>query len=248
VLGARCENPRRRDANSPHFDPVRRQWPRPELPKPERKLDTMPIDWQERIDAAIESERATMFEVIAHTIAASRGVDAAAFSTAAGDDTVPPGLLYGTTPITAAALDADAMANDIDALLNAIAVNNIDTTGAIFIADGGTIGILKTAVGPRFDFGLLSTLALPAKTVVCVAPAAVASAYAHPPQIEVSKIPAVHFEATDPLPIAKPGSPLTVAAPLYSHFQADMISVKCRARCAWAVLSGGASFVSGIHW
>jgi hypothetical protein len=53
----------------PHFDPVRRQWPRPEPPKPERKLDTTPIDWQERIDAAIESERATTFEVVAHVIA-----------------------------------------------------------------------------------------------------------------------------------------------------------------------------------
>lgn len=53
----------------PHFDPVRRQWPRPEPPKPERGLDTAPIDWQARIDEAIESERATMFEVIAHAIA-----------------------------------------------------------------------------------------------------------------------------------------------------------------------------------
>ena len=53
----------------PHFDPVRRQWPRPEPPKPERGLDTTPIDWQERIDAAIESERATTYEVIAHAIA-----------------------------------------------------------------------------------------------------------------------------------------------------------------------------------
>ena len=29
----------------------------------------MPIDWQERIDAAIESERATTYEVMAHAIA-----------------------------------------------------------------------------------------------------------------------------------------------------------------------------------
>ena len=39
--------------------------PRREVPR----LDTMPIDWQERIDAAIESERATTYEVIAHAIA-----------------------------------------------------------------------------------------------------------------------------------------------------------------------------------
>ena len=180
--------------------------------------------------------------------AASRGVDAAAFSTAAGDDTVPPGLLYGTTPVTAAAAGPDSMVQDIGALLDAIAVNNIDTSAAVFVADAGTVGVLKTKVGPRFDYGLLSTLALPPKTVVCVAPSAVASAYADPPTIEVSKIPAVHFEGSDPLPIASPGTPPTVAAPVYSHFQADMISVKCRARCAWAVLPGGASFVSGINW
>jgi hypothetical protein len=57
----------------PTFDDpgdLRRQrgW-RAERPKPERKLDTMPVDWQRRIDEAIESERATMFEVIAHAIA-----------------------------------------------------------------------------------------------------------------------------------------------------------------------------------
>ena len=35
--------------------------PRREVPR----LDTMPIDWQERIDAAIESEDATTYEVMA---------------------------------------------------------------------------------------------------------------------------------------------------------------------------------------
>jgi hypothetical protein len=180
--------------------------------------------------------------------AAARGLDAAAFGTQAADDTVPQGLLHGVTPVTAAAAGTDSMGQDIRALLDAIAVNNIDTSAAVFIADAGTIGVMKTKVGPRFDYPLLTTLGLPAKTVVCVAPAAVASAYADAPQIEVSKIPAVHFEGSHPLPIASPGSPPTVAAPVYSHFQADMISVKCRARCAWAVLSGGASFVSGISW
>ena len=54
----------------PAFDPVKRHrdW-RAERPKEAQRLDTMPIDWRERIDAAIESERATMFEVIAHAIA-----------------------------------------------------------------------------------------------------------------------------------------------------------------------------------
>ena len=34
-----------------------------------RRLDTSPIDWQERIDAAIESERAGTYKVMAHAIA-----------------------------------------------------------------------------------------------------------------------------------------------------------------------------------
>jgi hypothetical protein len=178
--------------------------------------------------------------------AASRGLDAAAFGTQAADDTVPQGRLHSVTPVTAAAAGPDSMVQDIGALLDAIAVNNIDTSAAVFVADAGTVGVLKTKVGPRFDYGLLPTIALPPKTVVCVAPAAIASAYADPPQIEVSKIPAVHFEGSDPLPIATP--PGTVAAPVYSHFQADMISLKCRARCAWAVLPGGASVVNNINW
>ena len=124
----------------------------------------------------------------------------------------------------------------------------LDTTGAVFIADAGTIGILKTIVGPRFDYPLLTTLALPPKTLVAIAPSAVASAYSEVPQIETSKIPAVHFEGATPEAIGTAGTPSVVAAPTCSHFQADMISVKVRARAAWAVLPGGASFVSGINW
>jgi hypothetical protein len=52
------------------FDPVRRQRDgRDERPREVWRLDTMPTDRQERIDAAIESERATTFEVVAHAIA-----------------------------------------------------------------------------------------------------------------------------------------------------------------------------------
>jgi hypothetical protein len=213
---------------------------------PTRKILLLAAASGELESAVAGTMSAVLGKVLSDT--AARGLDAAAFGTQAADDTVPQGFLHGVTPVAAAAAGADAMVQDIAALLHAIAVSNIDMTGAVFIAGAAEVGILKTKVGPRFDYSLLSTLALPAKTVVCVAPAAVASAYADPPQIEVLKIPAVHFEGSDPLPIASPGSPPTVAAPVYSHFQADMISLKCRARCAWAVLPGGASFVSGINW
>ena len=213
---------------------------------PTRKILLLAAASGELGNAAPGTMSAVLGKILADV--AARGLDAAAFGTQADDGVTPQGLLHNVTAVTAAAAGPDAMSNDIGALLHAIAAANIDSTGGVFIAGSGTIGVLKTAVGPRFDYGLLSTLGLPAKTVVCVAPAAVASAYTDAPEIEMSKIPAVHFEGSDPLPIANPGSPPTVATPVYSHFQADMISVKCRARCAWAVLPGGASFVSGINW
>jgi hypothetical protein len=69
--------------------------------------------------------------------AAARGLNAAVFGTQAADDTVPQGLLHGVTPVTAAAAGTDGMGQDIGALLDAIAVNNIDTSAAVFIADAG---------------------------------------------------------------------------------------------------------------
>jgi hypothetical protein len=45
------------------------------------------------------------------------------------------------------------MVQDIGALLDAIAVNNIDTTGAAFISDAGTVGVLKSKVGRASTLG-----------------------------------------------------------------------------------------------
>jgi hypothetical protein len=58
----------------------------------------------------------------------------------------------------------------------------------------------------------------------------------------------VHFEGSVPLSVSSPGTPPTVAAPTFSHFQADMLSIKVRARAAWAVLPGGVSVVNSVAW
>jgi len=80
----------------------------------------------------------------------------------------------------------------------------IDTTGAVFVCSPREATIIKTKVGPKFDYPVLSTLGLPAKTIACFAPAAVASGYQDPPQIETSKTATVHFEDTNPADIVGP--------------------------------------------
>jgi hypothetical protein len=179
---------------------------------------------------------------------AAHAIDLAAFGTQADDGVTPQGLLHGVTSVTAAAAGVNAMSEDIAGLLDAIAVNNIDTSGAVFIADAGTVGILKTRVGPKLDYPILTTLGLPAKTVACFAPAALGTGYDEAPTVEVSRVGAVHYESSTPLPISTPGTPPAVAAPVFSTFQNDLLSVKVRARCAWTVIPGGSSFVTTINW
>jgi hypothetical protein len=84
--------------------------------------------------------------------------------------------------------------------------------------------------------------------VAAFAPAGVASGYQDAPTIEASREPVVHFEDTTPLDISTPGSPPTVAAPSKSAFQTDIIAIRVRALCAWAVTSGAAQVVANVNW
>ena len=104
--------------------------------------------------------------------------------------------------------------------------------------------IMKTKVGPKFDHPILMTLGLPAKTVACFAPAGVASGYQDAPTIESSKDAAYHFDNA-PSDISSGGG---IATPTKSLFQTDLISIRVRANCAWAVAAGAAQVVTGVNW
>jgi hypothetical protein len=92
------------------------------------------------------------------------------------------------------------------------------------------------------------TLGLPAKTVACFAPAAVASGYQDAPAIETAKESVIHFEDTSPADTGTPGSLAVVAAPSKSAFQTDIIAVRVRANAAWAIAPGGAALVQNVTW
>jgi hypothetical protein len=111
----------------------------------------------------------------------------------------------------------DAMSEDLGALTGAIGAAGIDTSGVAFVCSPREAAIIKTKVGPKFDYPVLSTLGLPAKTIACFAPVAVASGYHDTPQIETSKTATVHLEDVSPVDIVGPDG--AIALPTKTAFQ-----------------------------
>jgi hypothetical protein len=195
-------------------------------------------------DATPETASAVIGRVLADV--ANRGIDACAFGTAAADTTKPAGLLHGVTPLTAATAGPDAMAEDLGALTGAIGAAGIDTTGAVFVCGPREATIAKAKLGPKFDYPILTTLGLPAKSVACFAPAGVASGYQDAPQIETSIDAAIHFEDTTPTDIST--APGAVAYPVKSAFQTNLIVVRVRANLAWVAAAGAVQVISAVNW
>jgi hypothetical protein len=87
---------------------------------------------------------------------------------------------------------------------------------------------------------------LPAKSVAAFAPAAVFSGYQDAPDIETRNQVAIHMEDTTPMEIVS--TPGVVASPDVSFFQQELIAIRVRVRCAWAVAPGGAQIVNNVNW
>src|SRR5207253_1124755 len=98
--------------------------------------------------------------VMVNSIALS--LDAALLSNVAGDNIRPPGLLAGITPITPTAGSADpAMRTDLANLAAAVApIGGLDL---VYIAAPGEAVKILASSGPRFEFPVLASNAIPAK-------------------------------------------------------------------------------------
>jgi hypothetical protein len=151
------------------------------------------------------------------------------------------------TPTSAATAGTEAMAEDLGALVKAIGDAGIDPSDTVFIAGPREAMILKTKSGPNFDNQVLTSIGLPAKQVIAVAPAGLASGYQGPPEIDTSKEAVLHFEGQSPADIVTV-SPTVVAAPTKSTFQSYLLAVRVRARCAWAAAPGSVQVISAVNW
>jgi hypothetical protein len=182
--------------------------------------------------------------------AAAKALDLAVFGTAAADATRPAGLLDGVTPLTAAAAGAtaiDTAGADIAAFADAFATANINSANMILIAHPKQAWKLRLVLGfETLSVSVLMSIALTPGTVIAVVPEAIASGYEGQSEIETTRYPDVHLEAAAPLDIATSG---TMAVPVMSTFQQDLMAVKLRVRCAWAALQPGAvQFMNNVNW
>jgi hypothetical protein len=178
--------------------------------------------------------------------ASNASIDRTAFDTNPSDGTRPAGLLNGVTPTTASA-NTDhymALAEDLGNLAGEIGAAGIDTSELVFVAGPREATIIRLRGGG--DFNVLSTLGLPAKSVACFAPAGVYSGFRDEPVIETAAEVAPHFEDTTPAEIVS--SPGAIASPVKSLYQSEVIGIRVRAWCAWAVAPGGAQIVNNVIW
>ena len=165
------------------------------------------------------------------------GLDKVLFSNAAGTPGLkPPGLLLGLTALTPAAAGPTAMATDIGALITAIAPA-AGSGFAIVAAPGQAVMLQLTGNLPN----VFASSALPDKTVIAVAPKALA-AVLETPRIEASSQAVVHMEDTTP-------GAVVASAPTRSLWQTNSVGLRLISPVSWALRSPNAvAFMDAVNW
>jgi hypothetical protein len=184
---------------------------------------------------------------------AGRSLDAAVFDSNPSDATRPAGLLHGVAAIaatTSAATIGDSISSDIGKLAQAFADAFIDFQDMILITNTSSYLQYQTTRGfAELPVPCLPSMTVPSGTVIGIAPQGIGTGFSGSPEIEISKYGVAHFESAAPLPIGSPGSPPTVAAPARELAQANLLGIKLRLKCAWAVLQPGAvQQITGATW
>jgi hypothetical protein len=180
--------------------------------------------------------------------AAELSIDALLFSNTASTANSPAGLLYGVTPITGSASPGQTgLADDLALLAGAISANGVSVENLIIVTTASLATKARILAGPAFQEAIFSSSAIPAGTVIALAPAALAVGYAGTVETTISNAGTAHLD-TAPTAIGTPGTPNVVAAPTVSAWQSDLLLVKIRARCAWCIQSDAVAYLTGADW
>ena len=175
--------------------------------------------------------RAALLESVALAL------DKILFSAAAGVPGLkPPGLLNGLTPLTPAAAGDTAMATDLGALVTAIAP--VAGAGfAIVAAPGQAVAIMLEGELEN----VFASAALPDKTVMAIAPQALA-AVLETPRIEASSEAVVHMEDTTP-------GAVVASAPTRSLWQTNSVGLRLISPVSWALRAPNAvAAMVAVNW
>jgi hypothetical protein len=188
--------------------------------------------------------------VIGRTLAVATGktMDATVFGTAAGDELKPAGLLHGLTPISPATPgELTPIATDLGNLAGAIADAGIEADDLVLVTNPRQAIQLRLLAGPAFTHLVLGTTVVPSRTVIAIAPSAVAVGFSGVPSIKTSKETVLHYESETPAAIAPPGGP--ISAPTRSLWQHDAIAIQVRTKATWSIVAPGAvAFVQDVAW
>jgi hypothetical protein len=179
--------------------------------------------------------------------ASARALDSAVFSTAAASAVRPAGILAGLTPITATSGGgAPAMATDVKNLIGALADAGGGTSVMLF-ANPRQAVMIQLLAGASFNIEVVPTPALAAGTVVAVEVDAIASGFSGLPQVDVSKEATIHWENSAPLHIGSAGP--TVASPVRSGWQQNLLALRLILRCSWTIRTPGAvQVINSTTW
>ena len=182
--------------------------------------------------------------VLVDTVAAA--LDAAMFSTTAGDTTRPAGLLNGAKSETATAGGGTA-AMMADLALLAADVAPFGGMSLLYVTDPASAVKLMFAVGPHFQIPILASSGVSAKTLICLAPTALCSATDPVPRLEAARDAAVHMESASPQDIT--GGTPSPAVPVRSMYQVDSVSIRLTMLASWAMRAPLAcAYAANVTW
>ena len=162
-------------------------------------------------------------------------LDAALFSNSAGDATKPPGLLFGISP-----LPSTTVMKDVTALATAVA--RVAGNGPIcFVTAPEQATSLALTFPFLFPYTVMVSSALPAGTLICITPVALASATDAQPRFAISN-ETTYVERDDPGPDA-------MSAPTRSLWQSDCISLRMIFELGWLLRDQrGAAWMQNVSW
>jgi hypothetical protein len=216
---------------------------------PQRKLAGSATLTRELVESGNAEQVIGM--LLAEDCAAS--LDASLFSDFAGDDAQPQGLLADVDPLTASAAtnSYDAMVDDLESLSGALAAAGSSANVAyilpVRLAQSARLRLLTNDAITIWPSASLTD------KIIGVDVAAFASSVADI-RIEGATEATMNIEDTTPLPISTPAvdsppSPQVTAAPVFSMFQMDLISVRVVLSATWVMRQAGlVSMIENPIW
>jgi len=175
-------------------------------------------------------------------------LDQVLFSANAATSDAPAGILNGIAPLTPAAagpIKGEILVDDLQKLATAIGPVS-GNGGIVLVASPDAAAALVMRLPASVEWPVFTSASLSARTVICIAAAAVASAVEGVPQIEAGSYPALHFD-TQPSEAVDIGG--VMARPMYSTYQSDEVALRLRWPISWALrTSAGLAWMNNVNW